>query len=141
MIEEERKCKHCGKLMARKAKKGKLESARDFRRRQFCDKKCSSLFQHSSNAIAVDADQSTPADGPEASGDQKKTAIEILEEAANNKKIDWHTRITAAKALAQYQNRKVGDTGGKKGERDEAAKKASAGRFAPSFAPKLTMVK
>ena len=141
-METNKKCKNCGKLIERRNKRGKWESMRDFTRRQFCNKRCSSTFQHaaekSPEAVEVAKAVEDASTGTEK---ERKTAIQILEDAANNEKLDWVTRINAAKALAPYQSSKTGDKGGKKAEREEAAKKVGAGRFAPASAPKVFPIK
>lgn len=50
------------------------------------------------------------------------------------------TRINAAKALAPYQSKRVGGSQGKKQEKEEAAKKAGPGRFAPAQAPEIVPI-
>ena len=52
----------------------------------------------------------------------------------NEPTADMRLRLNAAVALMPYVHVKAGETG-KKDEKREAAKKASAGKFAPSHAP------
>ena len=49
-------------------------------------------------------------------------------------------RVRAAITLAQYEHAKVSDIG-KKGEKQEAAKEASKGKFGAAKPPKLSAVK
>lgn len=53
---------------------------------------------------------------------------------------DQRVRLDAAKAAAPYLHQKIGE-GGKKDAKQEAAKSASRGKFAPSAPPKLAIVK
>ena len=52
----------------------------------------------------------------------------------NEPTADMRLRLNAAVALMPYVHPKAGETG-KKDEKRKAAKKASAGKFAPSHAP------
>ncbi|MBA3588292.1 hypothetical protein [Methylibium sp.] len=52
----------------------------------------------------------------------------------NDRASEPRMRMDAAKALMPFMHHKLGE-GGKKGARDEAAKKAGAGKFAASAAP------
>lgn len=69
-----------------------------------------------------------------------KTALQILEKAANNTSLDWNNRINAAKALAPFQSRRMAESQGKKAEKQEAAKQVVTGRFAPSAPPKVVPI-
>lgn len=64
--------------------------------------------------------------------DPKRFLLAVM----NDNGEDARLRIDAAKALMPYMHQKVGE-GGKKEERQDAAKKAGAGRFAASAPPKL----
>lgn len=66
----------------------------------------------------------------------KQTPLEFLLAIMNDNEIEDRLRIDAAKTAAQYMHQKAGE-GGKKEERQDAAKKAGAGRFAASAPPKL----
>ena len=66
-----------------------------------------------------------------ANGDPKKFLVELMNDPA----VDVRIRSDAAKALMPFVHQKLGE-GGKKEERQEAAKKV-AGRFAQSAPPKL----
>lgn len=140
-METTRNCKHCGKLLERRRVKGKLEGTRDFRRRNFCDKKCSSKYQHSNkeNVPVLVKDAVELADNGDS--EQRKTAFQFLEDVINGSHgADITTKVTAAKALLPYQEKKVGETG-KKTDKEDAAKKASTGRFAPALGPKVVNIK
>ena len=52
----------------------------------------------------------------------------------NEPTADMRLRLNAAVALMPYVHAKAGETG-KKDAKQDAAKKASAGKFAPSHAP------
>jgi phage terminase small subunit len=54
----------------------------------------------------------------------------------NDNEIEDRLRLDAAKTAAQYCHLKKGD-GGVKDEKQEAAKKAGAGKFGASAPPKL----
>ena len=65
----------------------------------------------------------------------KKDPVHFLEAVMVNQTLDAKLRIDAAKALLPYKHHKLGE-GGKKEQRNEAAKKV-AGRFSPAPPPKL----
>lgn len=132
----EKKCKYCGKLLVRREAGGKVEPARDFRRRQFCDKRCSSKFQHSGKG-GVRAEVKVKSEEIETgSDDEKKSAAEYLSDVVNDTATDTVTRVNAAKALLPYQSKKVGEQG-KKQTKGERAASAATGRFASGNAPRL----
>ena len=56
--------------------------------------------------------------------------------AMNDKELDARLRIDAAKALMPFTHTKLGE-GGKKDQKQDAARKAGAGKFGSSEAPKL----
>ena len=58
----------------------------------------------------------------------------------NDTREDPRVRLDAAKALLPYKSSKAAEAG-KKTQRQESAKQAVAGRFAPPKAPKLGIVK
>lgn len=64
--------------------------------------------------------------------------IEFLLTVMNDNAVDPKLRLRAAIAAAQYRHTKRGDAG-KKEERQNAAKAAGAGKFAPGAAPKLVV--
>lgn len=66
----------------------------------------------------------------------KQTPLEFLLSVMNDNEIEDRLRIDAAKTAAQYCHLKKGD-GGIKDEKQEAAKKAGAGKFAAAAAPRL----
>lgn len=68
--------------------------------------------------------------------DGKQTPLEFLLGVMNNNLIEDRLRIDAAKTAAQYVHAKKGE-GGIKDEKQEAAKKAGAGKFGASAPPKL----
>ena len=109
---------------------------RDFKRRKFCNKKHSSLFQHNQktppqpNKIKPAVEQIE-----KGSKEQKLTAIEYLSQLVNDEKEDTITRMNAAKALAPYESKKASEKPSKGQEREEKAKKASTGRFSAGKAP------
>lgn len=65
-----------------------------------------------------------------------QSPLEFLLSVMNDNEIDDRLRIDAAKTAAQYCHLKKGD-GGIKDEKQEAAKKAGAGKFGASAPPKL----
>jgi phage terminase small subunit len=67
--------------------------------------------------------------------DPLKFLIGVMQDGDQDPKL----RVRAAIAAAQYTHAKKGE-GGKKDERADAAKKAGAGKFAPTAPPKLTVV-
>lgn len=67
-------------------------------------------------------------------GDQ--TPLEFLLSVMNDNEIEDRLRINAAKTAAQYVHAKVGE-GGKKDGKQEAAKKAGAGKFGAAAPPRL----
>ena len=54
--------------------------------------------------------------------------VEFLTKVMNEPAADLRLRIDAAKAMLPFKHKKLGE-GGKKEEKDEAAKKAATGRF------------
>jgi len=58
--------------------------------------------------------------------------------AMNDQELDPRLRIDAAKALMPFTHTKLGE-GGKKDQKNEAAKKAGAGRFASAAPPTLVV--
>lgn len=58
--------------------------------------------------------------------------------AMNDLLLDPKQRIDAAKALLPFTHQKLGE-GGKKDQKQDAAKKAGAGKFAASAPPKLVV--
>ena len=136
----ERNCKNCGKLLERRRKGKTMESMRDFRRREFCDKRCSSKFQHADKTqVAVQIKEAV--ESVELGEDQeKKTAMEFLEGIINDSKVDHVTRVNAAKALLPYQEKRTDKTG-KKQEKADAAQQAGKGRFGAMSGPKVVNLK
>lgn len=66
----------------------------------------------------------------------KQTPLEFLLGVMNDNMIEDRLRIDAAKTAAQYVHPKIGESG-KKDEKQDAAKKASTGKFGPSAPPRL----
>jgi phage terminase small subunit len=63
---------------------------------------------------------------------------EFLLLAMNDSTLDARLRIDAAKSLMPFMYVKKGE-GGKKDEKQEAAKKAGAGKFSPAAPPRLVV--
>ena len=61
-------------------------------------------------------------------------SIRVLRAITNDVSLDLKLRLDAAKALAPYEAARKGE-GGKKEERQGAAKRASIGRYAPAAPP------
>jgi len=91
--------------------------------------------------------QLTPSAGAKASADlgPAEDAIEIpptsdpvefLTNVMNEPAADLRLRIDAAKAMLPFKHQKLGE-GGKKDQKQVAARKASAGKFGSSEPPKL----
>lgn len=66
--------------------------------------------------------------------------LEYLMAVVNDPTASRTERIRAAMTVAAYRHAKVGDKGVKE-QRNDAAKSASSGRFAPAAPPKLHQVK
>lgn len=66
----------------------------------------------------------------------EQTPLEFLLSVMNDPQNELRERVDAAKTAAQYCHLKKGD-GGIKDERQEAAKKAGAGKFGASAPPRL----
>jgi phage terminase small subunit len=62
--------------------------------------------------------------------------IEFLTTIMNERAADLRFRIDAAKAMLPFKHQKLGE-GGKKDQKQDAAKKAGAGKFAAAAPPKL----
>lgn len=65
-----------------------------------------------------------------------QTPLEFLLSVMNDNEIEDRLRIDAAKTAAQYVHAKKGE-GGVKDEKQEAAKKAGAGKFGAATPPRL----
>jgi len=77
---------------------------------------------------------------PLAAGDNQQTPLAFMLATMRDAGADARVRLDAAKAAAIYMHQKLGE-GGKKEERQGAAKVASRGKFAPGAAPKLVAVR
>lgn len=66
----------------------------------------------------------------------EQSPLEFLLSVMNDNEIEDRLRIDAAKTAAQYCHLKKGD-GGIKDEKQEAAKRAGAGKFGSSSPPRL----
>lgn len=64
----------------------------------------------------------------------------FCESLLSDPNVDQKTKIQVANILLPYQHARKGEGAGKKQEKDEKAKAAGSGRFAPSNAP-LRVVK
>lgn len=62
--------------------------------------------------------------------------VEFLTKVMNEPAADLRLRIDAAKAMLPFKHQKLGE-GGKKDQKQDAAAKASAGKFAAAAPPKL----
>lgn len=71
--------------------------------------------------------------------EQGLTPLEYMLKIMNNSKADKDRRDRMAIAAAPYVHGRV-EKGGKKKEKEQRAKAASSGRFAPAVPPKLTTV-
>ncbi|MGK5028492.1 terminase small subunit [Janthinobacterium sp. GB4P2] len=63
---------------------------------------------------------------------------DFLGAAMNAPELDMRQRIDCAKALMPFEHQKLGE-GGKKGEKQAAAKTAAKGKFSPAAPPKLVV--
>lgn len=70
--------------------------------------------------------------------DGKQTPLEFLLAVMNDNAIEDRMRLDAAKTAAQYCHIKAGE-GGKKEEKQQAAKKAGAGKFGAASPPRLVV--
>lgn len=134
-----KECKQCGAVLERRVSAdGKKERLRDYHRRQFCSRRCSGLYyrDHKKQDKPVPVEQPEPSQSIEDYAD-KKTAKEYLLSVVNDESIDKVTRVTAAKALLPYTEKKAGEKGGKKESQAGRAKQAGAGRFQAAQPPKL----
>lgn len=75
-----------------------------------------------------------PAEAVERFDDPLAYLLHVMNDAGQEPRL----RVRAAVAAAQYLHTKTHD-GGKKDGRQEAAKKAASGRFAPKAPPKLVV--
>lgn len=62
--------------------------------------------------------------------------VEFLTKVMNEPAADLRLRIDAAKAMLPFKHQKLGE-GGKKDQKQEAAKKAGAGKYGSAAPPKL----
>jgi phage terminase small subunit len=79
-----------------------------------------------------------PGPVPRVEMDPKDDPLIFLRDVMNDNEADARLRIDAAKALMPYIHQRIGDQGKKEG-RQEAAKKAAAGKFKPAAPPKLVV--
>lgn len=77
---------------------------------------------------------------PAEQADETKDAKEYLEKLLAMNGLDKKTKIQVANILLPFQHQRIGEGKGKKEEKDERAKRAGAGRFAPGKPP-LALVK
>lgn len=70
--------------------------------------------------------------------DGKQTPLEFLLSVMNDNEVEDRLRLDAAKSAAQYVHPKVGESG-KKDERQQAAKRAGAGKFGAAAPPRLVV--
>lgn len=68
------------------------------------------------------------------SADPQKFLLDLM----NDQSVDPRMRLDAAKALMPFMHGKLG-ANGKKEEKQAAAKKATAGKFAPAAPPRLVV--
>lgn len=68
----------------------------------------------------------------------EKDPKQFLLAVMNDSRVDVGVRITAAKALLPFFYQRKG-IGGKREERQDAATKAAAGKFAPASPPRLVV--
>jgi phage terminase small subunit len=64
--------------------------------------------------------------------------LAFLAAAMNDPSLDLRLRVDAAKSMLVYLHPRVGE-GGKKDQREDAAKKAAKGKFSPARSPKLVV--
>lgn len=64
---------------------------------------------------------------------------EMLRHAMNDRRLDYKTRLEAAKSLLPYEHQKMGETG-KKEEKAQAAGKVVQGRFKQAPPPQMRLV-
>lgn len=135
MNQLQKTCKCCLKPLFRKRfPGGQLDSNSAYKRREYCSLTWANTRRPEAREKRR---QETAKKSKTITTDQeKKTAADILNEAANNVDLDWPTRINAAKALLPYQNTK-GVKPGKKDQANEAAGRAATGKFAAGSAPKI----
>lgn len=134
MIQNQKPCACCGKPMIRKRfNGGRLEVPSAFKLRKYCSLACA-------NTKRQETRQKRQQEASDAMEERQevvatpRTALEILILAMNDTSLPWIDRISAAKAVAPYQARKVGSSG-KKEDSLDAAKTAANGRFASRPAP------
>lgn len=140
-MDEQRFCKNCGALLERKRKNRVLESLRDFRKREYCGKKCAGSFQQAnSGGLKKQVADAVKEVSGQTKPEGRKTAMEFLEDIINDPTADKITRVNAAKALLPFQEKKVASSG-KKDQQADAAKEASKGRFGAMSGPKVVGIK
>ena len=77
---------------------------------------------------------------PVTEADETRDAKEYLEKLLMMNGLDKKTKIQVANILLPFQHQRIGEGKGKKEEKDERAKRAGAGRFAPGKPP-IALVK
>ena len=79
-----------------------------------------------------------PKEPEKLSTDGQDDPLEFLLAVMNDVEVSAPLRVRAAIAAAQYKHTKRSD-GGKKDEKDRAAKSAGEGKFAPAAPPRLVV--
>jgi hypothetical protein len=69
------------------------------------------------------------------------TPLEYMLKVMNNPMEPKERRDRMAVSAAPFVHARAGESSGKKAEKEEAAKKAGAGRFAPAAGPKVFPIK
>lgn len=136
--QQERYCQCCGLILRRKRFKNRLEDRGVFARRKFCGVECARARTDEAKELRIQAalaEKKRIAD--KQAHPENLTPLEYLLKVMNDPTIDDFRRDKAAIAAARYCHRKATTQEGKKAEKDEAAKKAASGRFAPANAPKI----
>lgn len=135
---DERKCKYCGAILVRRERNGKIESARDFSRRQFCNKSHSTKFQHTGPDPGVEVKVKEATKDLKSKDKEKRlTAAEYLMDVINDEDVNTVTRVTAASKLLPYQEKKAEEKMGKKEAQKKSAQEVGKNRFAPMQRPTL----
>jgi hypothetical protein len=136
MATSDKTCQNCGKTLNRNVYGSRMESFVDFHKRKYCNRECSYHRQASTgNEQAVMAPEAARTLPPLPK--DYILPLDYLLRILNDPNQSDERRIRAAIAALPYCHaKKTNKSNGIKGDRAEAARQASAGRFASGMAPK-----
>lgn len=129
-----KQCQFCGQLFDRSVfPDGSIERPSRYAKRKFCSRECANAHRVGKNIIeTLEQAAETPVDIIM----ESKTPLQHLLDTMNNPNASPERRDRCAIAAAPFCHCRASDNKpGKKEQQAEAAKEATAGRFAPMAPP------